>query len=263
MYKPTLNDVPILKKLWKEVFKDTDSYIDLYFSKKFSTDTTFVYRVDGEITSALYYSDVILYSGEKEYKTAYICGIATTESMRKKGQASVLIKECINKLNENGYDAAFLIPAELSLFDFYKRFGFEVFSTLNFSEYIPEEKNKGKVLPQTDIQQYYEKIRCLKPRRTAEDFNVIDECYNPPICFNDGYIYASCENGILNVYEHSYENEQTLKERLNALPFYDIKKIKVKTPSMFGYGETKPFSAYINFKNISFDKDIYINLLLN
>ena len=42
-----INDIPYLKKMWKDIFKDDDSYIDLFFSYKFKEGNTFVIRDNG------------------------------------------------------------------------------------------------------------------------------------------------------------------------------------------------------------------------
>lgn len=263
MHDVSYSDILPLKALWHEVFGDTQKYIDLYFRERFSPEKTYVYRVNGEITSALYYSDVCLKNADEEYNTAYICGISTKEAMRGRGQASELISECISDLKQKGYDAAFLIPASLSLFDFYKKFGFEVFSYLNHSEYdISSEVPKCTSDTSVPLK-VYEKIPGLKVKRTAQDFLVLNECYKNPYIFSDGYIYSYKKNGVLFVLEHTYDDEYKLIQKINTIADKTIKKAKVLTPSVFNFGEKKPFSAFINLKNIDFSGEKYINLLLN
>ena len=46
---PEIKDIPVLKRIWKEVFLDIDAYIDLFFEDKFSTDSALIYKVKGKI----------------------------------------------------------------------------------------------------------------------------------------------------------------------------------------------------------------------
>ncbi len=264
MFKTYPSDLAELKQIWKMIFKDTDEYIDLYFKERFSPDKTYVLRDKEKITSTLYYSDVKLYHKEDIYNCAYICGIATLPEYRGKKQASTLIDACLKDLKAKGYDIAFLIPASHSLFDFYKGCGFENFTSLNIlsSEIVPscDEYSPRK---DTDIKNLYEDFIGLKPLRTDKDFEVLNSCYGLPYTFSDGYIYAYQEKETLYVVEHSFKKLTDLMERINIIADKSINNAVIKSPSDAQFGETTPFSVYVNFKSIELPKEKYINLMLN
>lgn len=264
MSKPSVKDIPRLKEIWKEVFGDSDSYINLYFREKFNPEKTFVFRSKETITSALYYSDVSLSDNNSTVKAAYICGISTISTERGKGQASLLINECINELKENNYDIAFLIPASPSLFKFYKKFGFEILSYINL-----------KTVPLTNINKYYERnasvtvmnlyddIPLMKVKRSENDFQIINECYGYPYVFGKNYFYAYKSGKNFNVIEHNFNEFDELYEKIRACCDNDLLYAKITSPINIPIGKASPFTAYINFKNKTFDKNLYINLLLN
>lgn len=264
MYKPTLKDIPRLKKIWKDVFKDSDSYIDLFFREKFDPEKTFIFRTDGIITSALYYFDVYLSNNSTEIKAGYICGISTISEARGLGQASFLIKECIKELKENNYDIAFLFPASLSLFEFYKKFGFETLSYINTETFaLKDTKEIYERNNSLSVYELYNKIPLMKVKRSDNDFAVLNECYGAPYIFGNNYFYAYKSGETVNVIEHNFNDYDELYDKLRLCFDSDIRYAKITSPINIPIGEKIPFSVYINFKNIVFDSKIYINLLLN
>ena len=62
-----------LKKLWKTVFGDSDSFIDTFFQIAFSPDRCRFTEENGEIICALYWFDCEYDGG----KLAYIYAVAT------------------------------------------------------------------------------------------------------------------------------------------------------------------------------------------
>jgi len=70
------SDVPALKKMWQEIFKDTKEYTELYFSYKFKEGNAFVIRIEDEIISTLYVEYTDLFIEGKILKGAYFCGFA-------------------------------------------------------------------------------------------------------------------------------------------------------------------------------------------
>lgn len=265
MYEAYQSDLPQLKEIWKKIFKDTDDYISLYFGEKFLPEKTYVSRDNGIITSTLYFSDVNLYHLSKVYKAAYICGIATLPEYRKEGQASGLIRKCLDDLKNRDYDFAFLIPATASLFGFYEKFGFEGFSSLEiseceispaFEEYVP--------FPDTDIGKIYDSnFDGLKIMRTKKDFELLDKCYGKPYVFGDGYIYAYKTDSCLNIIEHSYKSRDELIKKARIIADEGTDRLIIKSADASRIGRSEPFSVYINFKGVSLPERRYINLLLN
>lgn len=123
----TANDLSALRSLWQEAFDEPEDFTDLFFSVGFSPDRCHCIRENGVPVSALYWFDCSL----EGRKLAYIYGVATLKSHQGKGLAGRLLKQTHEILRLQGYAGAILVPAGGSLFDFYKRFGYETatFST--------------------------------------------------------------------------------------------------------------------------------------
>ena len=108
-----------LKKLWKTVFGDPDSFIDAFFDIAFSPDRCRFTEENGEIICALYWLDCKYPGGN----LAYIYAVATHPKHRGNGLASRLLEDTHIHLKNSGYAGAVLKPAE-GLFPFYARLGY-------------------------------------------------------------------------------------------------------------------------------------------
>ena len=254
-------EITYLKKMWKDIFKDTDEYIDLYFSYKFKGENTFVVRDNGKIVSTLYveYNDVF-YNG-KTVKGAYFCGIATYSEYRGLGYAKKLIeyaKEHIKKV-----DIIYLIPANESLFDFYKQTGFRVFTTLSKEEV---EKDTGIILPDFSEKFDYEKLNFLYEnmgnslyiKRDEKFFSAIYECYKNIMIFDDGYVIYYTEDDTVMLVEYSFSYNKA-KEVLKG-----IINLKNKDKGIIYKKWTNtPFSVCITNLDMESSDKKYLNLMLN
>lgn len=108
-----------LKRLWKTVFGDPDSFIDAFFRIAYSPDRCRYIEEQGQIVSALYWFDCEYEGG----KLAYIYAVATHPDHRGKGLASRLLEETHDHLKALGYAGTVLKPAK-GLFPFYERLGY-------------------------------------------------------------------------------------------------------------------------------------------
>lgn len=113
-----------LRALFTEAFGDA-AFTDLFFSTGFSPDRCLV-ASDGDILAAQHWFDCSL-DGKK---AAYLYGIATFKMHQGKGIGSKLVLEGVAYLKKQGYAVILLVPAEESLFGYYKRFGFRTVSTI-------------------------------------------------------------------------------------------------------------------------------------
>lgn len=125
-----------LKKLWKTVFGDPDSFIDTFFDIAFSPDRCRYVEENGRIISALYWFDCEFSGG----KLAYIYAVATHPDHRGKGLASRLLLQTHSHLKALGYAGCVLKPAE-GLFPYYERLGYAA------SGFVSRFSAEGKSLP--------------------------------------------------------------------------------------------------------------------
>ena len=108
-----------LRKLWKTVFGDSDTFLDSFFSIAYSPQRCKYYEQDGEAICALYWFDCAYEGG----RLAYIYAVATHPDHRGKGLASQLLKQTHAHLKSLGYAGCVLKPAS-GLFPFYERLGY-------------------------------------------------------------------------------------------------------------------------------------------
>ena len=135
------SDRQALEDLWQSVFLEDSETTEYFFENIFGDTITPVIRVDGEIASALFLLDCTI--GDYKGKCVY-CAM-TNYSHRGKGYMKTLLDYSYQFCCENGFDFLFLVPAEKSLFDYYKKCGFENFGlrrSHTFDGTSPEIKDK-------------------------------------------------------------------------------------------------------------------------
>jgi len=120
MRTSTTADLPIFKKIWKDIFGDTDSFIEWFFSKRFNPDMSFIYEINGEIASVIHSYPICVNLGGKPVKAAMISGVSTLPCHRKKGLMHSLFKFALGKLDKKGYSLCYYFPANPA---FYKSLG--------------------------------------------------------------------------------------------------------------------------------------------
>ena len=254
-------DIPYLKRMWKDIFNDTDSYIDLYFSYKFKEGNTFVVKDEGKIVSTLYVEYNSLYVDGCEKKGAYFCGIATYEEYRKKGYANMLIQYA--KENIKNVDIIYLIPANLPLFDFYKKSGFKEFTYMDKEEICIDKKIElpgfSKEFDYTKVNNFYENSgNKIYVKRDEAFFNAIYECYKNIMIFPDGYVIYYIDENKVHLVEYSFKEDKA-KEILKGI----ISKENLKSGILYKKWGKTPFSVCITDLDIEKIDKRYINLMLN
>ncbi|MBQ6844240.1 MAG: GNAT family N-acetyltransferase [Agathobacter sp.] len=118
---PSFSQIQALRQLWKDTFGDSDAFLDIFFDTAFSLERCICTTCDDSIVAALYWFDCA-FSGEK---IAYIYAIATAKEFRGQGICHSLMEYTHRHLKKHGYVGAILSPAEASLFNFYKKMGYE------------------------------------------------------------------------------------------------------------------------------------------
>ncbi len=119
---PDRSDIASLRALWREAFGDSDAFMDIFFEgAAFSPERCKRLKVDGSLAAALYWFDCTL-RGER---VAYLYAIATSERYRGRGLCSALMNNTHEYLGALGYKGAVLVPSNETLFDFYRKRGYE------------------------------------------------------------------------------------------------------------------------------------------
>lgn len=119
-------NIPMMKALWREVFGDSEEFIDLFFSKFYRPSRTLLAFEDGELVSMLYYLDVKAKYFKKNLKCAYLYGVATKLSERRRGHFRRLHAQLLEELAEKHYEAVAVLPANESLYGLYREMGYTI-----------------------------------------------------------------------------------------------------------------------------------------
>ena len=119
----TVNDKKELLSLWQMTFLEDSAVIENFFENIFPTIVTPIIRSDGEIASSLFLLPCQI--GAFNGKCVY-CAM-TKYAYRGKGYMKQLLDFSYDYCEENNLDFLFLVPAEKSLFDYYKKCGFDDF----------------------------------------------------------------------------------------------------------------------------------------
>lgn len=200
----------LLKKLWKDTFRDSDSYINLVFKRCFSPQFT-ITRFDGEKPIAALYGIPYSFStgGDAPLRGLYLCGLATRPEYRRRGIMTDMLREVEKQAGEAGFDFTFLIPADDGLRRYYNDRGYvngtyrltERFTSahdfLHAGERIKFEvfrlRNDNKNLKNV-LAEYccgFEKRNCSGITRSKEQFGIVIE---ENIISGGDVIYALDEN---------------------------------------------------------------------
>ncbi len=119
-------NVEELKILWKEVFGDSDIYLESFFSKIYEEKNTFVHCVNGKIVAALYMVPYDICMGKRQYRIMYLYALATKPEYRRRGIMAGLIHQAHEIGKKRGYIASVLIPASRDLYMYYEKFGYNI-----------------------------------------------------------------------------------------------------------------------------------------
>ena len=121
---PLPKDKREIAKLWQISFNDSAEYIELFFDRVYKPENTLVIKRNGLIASTLQMVPYQAKIGDEIVPFAYICGACTHPLERGKGLMKSLLDHAKRKMKRQGYHFSIVIPAEPSLFNFYRDLGF-------------------------------------------------------------------------------------------------------------------------------------------
>lgn len=110
--------------MWKRCFADSDEFIDLYFSRRYSDAINMAVHEDGKIISALQMVPYPMTFCGEVIPTAYISGACTHPDYREHGAMRRLLADTHRRMYADGVWLSTLVPAEEWLFGYYAKSGY-------------------------------------------------------------------------------------------------------------------------------------------
>ena len=155
--RPEISHVPALKAIFAEAFGESEEFLDLFYSKAFSSERALAVFDADEPLSAIYWFDVE-YHGKR---AAYLYALATKREARGRGLAKMLMEELHALLKDMKYSASILVPATPELFCYYRGIGY--LDACGIGEQVCVSDGTSIFLEQIDLSSYLARRRELLP----------------------------------------------------------------------------------------------------
>lgn len=112
MSSRSLNDQ--CKSIWQTVFKDSEAFTDLYFSRRYPKGNTFISRAnDHTVAQAQCFTYRMTAAIDEPMLTVgYLSGLATLPQYRRQGHAANIMHQLHQWQQNKGIDYSLLIPAD-------------------------------------------------------------------------------------------------------------------------------------------------------
>ncbi len=161
--------------MWKTVFGDPDSYMQIYFREKYRDENTLVYIQDDKPVSSLQMLPITFTFHHREIDAAYYSGLCTLPECRKKGFMSALIKKSFSELYDRKIPLALLVPQGEELISFYEPYGFvKTFEAGNFMPPLPQNTSDDLTEDYKHFDNFF-RNRDMTVQKNIDDFRVVIE----------------------------------------------------------------------------------------
>ncbi|MGN1262799.1 MAG: GNAT family N-acetyltransferase [Prevotella sp.] len=112
------------RRLWNEVFGDSEAFVELYFSRVFRSSFNVACSIGGKVSAALQRLPFTLLFRGEEVPAAYVSGVCVAPDMCRRHIGTALMRRSNMEMYQHGTVFAALIPAEEWLFDWYATLGY-------------------------------------------------------------------------------------------------------------------------------------------
>ncbi len=270
----TKSDYTQIRNVWDKSFLDEKTFSDWFFENIYLPENTLVYLENEKIVSCVQRIPLKLKNSQS---ITYIYGACTLPSYRGNSYMSKLLDFSEELDKQNNICASLLIPQEESLFNYYKRFGYNKMTNINIctENKINVENNNFIFIKATfnDINQmdrlYTDILKDKSYIIRNYDFwkNQFDlfRLLGGDIYLlkqNDeifAYAFVSKEDTVI-IQEIIYKFDQHKKILINKI--MDIYKIDNITVQSIQSENTKKLGSFKTYTN-NFDEELIANLLYN
>lgn len=219
-----------LYNLWFDIFHDTKSFCDYYFSQKLVDNKILVLEQNNEVASMIHLNPYTLSFNNINMKSNYIVGVATKECYRKKGFLKLLMTKSLNDMYNEKIAFTFLTTVDENI---YLPYEFK-FITSCFEIKVTQIKNNLNLgiapvdLNLTTLNDFIDYYNTKIPNN-FDIYVVRDESYVKRLlkemeCEN-GYIKLFFKNNLLHGYIMLYISETVIQIRemiYNSSILYDV-----------------------------------------
>lgn len=124
-----------IKSLFKEIFKETDSFCEMIFENKLSESDIFGEIIGKELAAITFAIPFFAKVKNKKEKCIYIYGVGVKDKYRGNGISKKIIDEIYDYYKNKNVAFLYLVPADKNLFYMYEKMGFSTEFYLNVREY--------------------------------------------------------------------------------------------------------------------------------
>ena len=227
-------DTERIKKLWKTCFSDDDLYIDTFFDTVYDRNSSLSVYENGEIASFMTILPKTLYINGKIMRAAYFGGVCTAPGFRLRHFAADMIAAALSISKEQGFEISYLIPFRC---DFYRKFGFDLKSYLcvlegDTKELLPYKTDFREKERFLEIYEAFCQGRPLYEKRDGSDFDLTRTFMKirggTAFCSENGYMFYSLKDGVLEAEEIAYKNGRGFFEMLSFIIESGVERFKLR-----------------------------------
>lgn len=224
-----------------------------FFEKSVTPENVIATFLGEKIVNAMYLleSEIVLKS--KEYNAIYVYGVCTHPEYRGKGLMKTAFKYLDESAISKSIDYLFLVPATESLFEMYKKLGYETGFTyeksdVDFDEIFSEEQSEAFTFEKY-LQMRKKYCSDVSGYATLKE-NAFNSFYLPVgeelkvACNSKGYCVFGVENKKITVFEYFCEEGFKLPYSGDYIKNCSV---ELRKPSFNGNGI--PFGMYKSFGN--------------
>ena len=236
-------------------FPDEDgNTLNNFFEKSVSSENVIATFCGEQIVNAMYLLDSEIVLKNKRYSAKYIYGVCTHPEYRGKGLMKTAFKYLDELVISKSIDYLFLVPATESLFEMYKKLGYETgftyeSTTVDFDEiFLSQEQNESFSF---EKYLYFREKYCSEFGYAILKNSAFNSFYYPVSdeikvsCSSKGYCVFSVENEKITIFEHFCKNGF----KLPYIGDCDNKNsVELRKPSSNGNGI--PFGMYKSFGDV-------------
>lgn len=115
---------PQVREIWKTVFGDPDTEVDVYFRHKYRDENTLLYMEGDKAVASLQMLPYRFTFCGTEIPIVYLSGVSTLPEYRKRGYVRQLLIRSFEEAARRHVPLILLVPQEEWLLKFYDRYGF-------------------------------------------------------------------------------------------------------------------------------------------